>query len=159
MGSYQGRSGESKRMRSAWAFCCVLAALTSCAHQQTKTVLTTQPTPAPSMPVKPPESPPAPKIQEEPSQALSMQIMAGNIEPLQGEDPTLPEEVLSVSHGQTLEGSYKMCIAADGTVLSVTPVAKIDGADQCIMDALKAWRFPKVPLVVCKLQTLRFEVP
>jgi hypothetical protein len=98
-------------------------------------------------------------MEEPASQGVPLQVLAGNIEPLQGEDPVLPDQVLSASHGQVLKGSYKMCIASNGKVKSVTPVVGIDGADQCIVAALAAWRFPKLPLTVCKVQTLRFEIP
>ena len=81
------------------------------------------------------------------------------MEPIQADDPTLPDQLLFSSRGKVLEGSYKLCISRDGKVQSVTPVVSIQGADRCVVDTLKTWQFPKLPLGLCKLQTLRFEIP
>ena len=55
------------------------------------------------------------------------------------------------------DGNYR--IAADGKVQSVTPVVGIEGVDRCVVETLKTWQFPKLPVLLCKLQTLRFEIP
>lgn len=85
--------------------------------------------------------------------------MAGAVEPVRADDPTLPDEVLAAARGKVLEGTYRMCISMEGSVQSVTPVVSIEGADSCVVDTLKTWQFPKLPMTVCKLQTLRFEIP
>ncbi len=146
-------------MRTIVTYVTVCAALTSCVHHDEPPALM-RPTSAPAVAkLKEPAPPPVTQTQESAPQSLSMQMMAGNIEPLQGEDPVLPDQVLLASHGQVLEGAYKMCISSEGKVQSVTPLVSIDGADQCIVEALTAWRFPKLPLTICKTQTLRFEIP
>ncbi len=160
-------------MRKIVTYVTVWGALSGCVHQTATPAITLLP-PAimrPSPIMRPPPAPasneekepappgPAAQVQEAAPQALSLQVLAGNIEPLQGEDPVLPDQVLSASRGQVLKGSYKMCISSSGKVKSVTPVVGIDGADPGIVAALAAWRFPKLPLTICKVQTLRFEVP
>jgi phosphomannomutase len=90
---------------------------------------------------------------------IPLQVLAGAIEPLHADDPTLPDQVLLASRGKVLQGSYKLCIAADGKVQSVTPVVGIEGVDRCVVETLKTWQFPKLPVLLCKLQTLRFEIP
>jgi hypothetical protein len=150
----------SKQRRVIGACLTALVIMTSCAHQNAAKVIPVQTVPAPAVaPVQAPPGPRPAQSQEVNPAALSMQLMAGNIEPLHGDDPILPEEVLSSSRGQVLEGAYKVCISSEGSVQSVTPVMSIEGADPCIIETLKAWRFPKLPLMVCKVQTLRFEIP
>lgn len=93
------------------------------------------------------------------AQAIPLHVLAGAVEPLHADDPTLPDQVLMASRGKVLEGSYKLCIARDGRVQSVTPVVGIEGVDRCVVETLKTWQFPKLPILLCKLQTLRFEIP
>lgn len=140
-------------MRVEFALFCALIVVQGCAHQDAAP-------PVPPRPVPVVTRPPEPRVvKHDDSQALSMQVMAGNVEPIEGDDPSLPDQVLSAKQGQVLEGAYRVCIAADGKVQSVTPVTSIEGADECIVSALKAWRFPRLPMTICKLQTLRFEIP
>lgn len=141
-------------MRVESALLGALTVIIGCAHQE---VAPPAPTPRP-VPVAPAPAPRVVKTYDD-SQALSMQMMAGNVEPIEGDDPSLPDQVINTSHGQVLEGAYKVCIASDGKVQSVTPVTSIEGADECIVNAIKAWRFPRLPMTVCKVQTLRFEIP
>lgn len=127
------------------------------------------PTPPPEAPAplaaavtpEPPQSPPAapPPEQETATQAVPLHILAGAVEPLHADDPTLPDRVLMASRGKVLQGSYKLCISREGKVQSVTPVVGIEGVDHCVVEALKTWQFPKLPVLLCKLQTLRFEIP
>ena len=101
----------------------------------------------------------APGSAHETAAAIPLQVLAGAVEPLHADDPTLPDQVLMASRGKVLEGSYKLCIARDGRVQSVTPVVGIEGVDRCVVETLKTWQFPKLPVLLCKLQTLRFEIP
>jgi hypothetical protein len=145
-------------MRIAIGCFSAITAMTSCAHPQSASLSPPQPASVvlPARAAAPPHRPPA---QDVGPQLISMHVLAGNIEPIQSDDPTLPDRVLMASHGRTLEGAYKLCIASDGSVRSVTPVVHIEGADACIMDTLKGWRFPKLPTTICKVQTLRIEIP
>lgn len=116
-------------------------------------------------PVAPPKKEPPRKSEppdepdEDPGQSVPMNVMAGAIEPLQGDDPTLPDSVMASSRGKTLDGAYRLCIAQSGRVKSVETVRSVDGADESVMDALKKWKYPKLPMTVCKIQTFRFEIP
>lgn len=112
--------------------------------------------PAPPKVTPQPAPPPEHESRPEP---IPLQVLAGAIEPLHADDPTLPDQVLLASRGKVLQGSYKLCIAADGKVQSVTPVVGIEGVDRCVVETLKTWQFPKLPVLLCKLQTLRFEIP
>ena len=107
------------------------------------------------------ESAPAPPVAavKESSQPIPLHVMAGAIEPLQADDPTLPTALMTAARGKVLEGAYKMCISADGSVMSVTPVVSIAGADRSIVEALSTWKFPRLPVTICKVQTLSFEIP
>lgn len=91
-------------------------------------------------------------------QTIPLQILAGALEPVQGDDPTLPDELIAAARGKKLVGSYRICVTTSGSVLSVTPLISIAGADQSIMSVLKGWKFQKLPLAVCKTQTFTFEV-
>lgn len=91
--------------------------------------------------------------------AVPLHILAGHIEPVESSDPELPAQVLSASRGKVLEGAYRICILSDGSVQSVTAVVPIAGADDSIIATLKTWRYPKLPLRICKVQTLSFEIP
>ncbi len=131
------------------------------------------PPPVPARPLavtsEPPQSPsqspsysptPFPPPQHETgAPAIPLHVLAGAVEPLHADDPTLPDQVLMASRGKVLEGSYKLCISRDGKVQSVTPVVGIEGVDRCVVETLKTWQFPKLPILLCKLQTLRFEIP
>jgi hypothetical protein len=92
------------------------------------------------------------------SQPIPLQILAGAMEPLQGDDPTLPDEVVAVSRGQTLVGRYRICVTTAGRVYSVKPVVSIAGADQAIIAVLKSWKFQRLPTDLCQTQTFTFEV-
>lgn len=96
---------------------------------------------------------------KESAQPIPLHVMAGAIEPIHGDDPTLPADLMASARGKILEGAYKMCISADGSVKSVTPVVSIAGADRSIVAALSTWKFPLLPIMICKVQTLSFEVP
>ncbi|WP_233206460.1 hypothetical protein [Haliangium sp. UPWRP_2] len=108
--------------------------------------------------VAPPKEQPSVAVKES-SQPIPLHVMAGAIEPLHGDDPTLPADLMASARGKVLEGAYKMCISADGSVKSVTPVVSIAGADRSIVAVLSTWRFPLLPVMICKVQTLSFEIP
>ncbi len=91
-------------------------------------------------------------------QTIPLNILAGALEPVQGDDPTLPDALIAASRGKTLVGSYRICVMTSGRVQSVTPLIGIAGADQAIMSVLKGWKFQKLPSTLCKTQTFTFEV-
>lgn len=91
-------------------------------------------------------------------QTIPLSLLAGALEPVQGDDPTLPDELIAASRGKTLVGAYRICVMSSGSVQSVTPLTSLGGADQAIMSVLKRWKFQKLPLTICKTQTFTFEV-
>ena len=42
-------------------------------------------------------------------QTIPLRILAGALELVQGDDPTLPDELIATSRGKTLVGSYELC--------------------------------------------------
>jgi hypothetical protein len=94
-----------------------------------------------------------------PPSAIALGVLAGALDPLRADDPTLPDAIMAAARGKTLEGSYWLCISTSGRVKSVTPVVSIAGADQNVVSTLKTWKFPELPTELCKIQTLSFEVP
>lgn len=91
-------------------------------------------------------------------QTIPLNLLSGALEPVRGDDPVLPDELIATSHGKTLVGSYRICVKTSGSVLSVTPLISIAGADQVIKSVLKAWKFQKLPVAICKTQTFMFDV-
>lgn len=91
-------------------------------------------------------------------QTIPLSLLAGALEPVKGDDPALPDELIATSRGKTLVGSYRICVMTSGCVQSVTPLISIAGADQAIMSVLKGWKFQTLPLAICKTQTFIFEV-
>lgn len=89
---------------------------------------------------------------------IPLNLLSGALEPVRGDDPVLPDEIIAASRGKTLVGSYRICVKTSGSVLSVTPLISIAGADQAIMNVLKGWKFQKLPLAICKTQTFMFDV-
>lgn len=114
-----------------------------------------------------PRHSPAPRSSPAPGQAaarespatIPLHVLAGAIEPIRSDNPTLPAELVAAARGKVLEGTYKLCIATDGSVKSVVPVVSIAGADKAIIAALGTWKFPTLPIAICKLQKLSFEIP
>lgn len=90
---------------------------------------------------------------------IPLHVLAGAIEPIRSNDPTLPADLVATARGKVLEGTYKLCIATNGSVKSVVPVVSIAGADKAIIAALSTWKFPALPVPLCKLQKLSFEFP
>lgn len=74
-------------------------------------------------------------------------------------DPHLPTVVKRQHCGETLRSSYKLCVALDGTISSVSIVAPIVGADHVILDALYKWRYKPQQVPVCFVQNFEHEVP
>ncbi len=91
--------------------------------------------------------------------AVPMHVLAGAIEPILSDNPTLPADLVAAARGKVLEGTYKLCIAPNGSVKSVVPVVSIAGADKAIIATLSTWKFPALPVAICKLQKLSFEIP
>ena len=91
--------------------------------------------------------------------AIPLHMLAGAIEPIHSDDPTLPADLVAAARGKVLEGTYKLCIATSGNVKSVVPVIGIAGADKAIIAVLSTWKFPTLPVAICKLQKLSFEIP
>jgi len=68
-------------------------------------------------------------------QTIPMSILAGTLEPVHGDNPGLPDELIAASRGKILVGSYRICIMTTGVVQSVTPLVGIAGADQASSSA------------------------
>lgn len=75
-----------------------------------------------------------------------------------GDLPHLPEAVKARHPGQTLRGTYKICIDPSGNVSAVTPIIRIPEADDPIMDALRTWTFQAQPAPVCLMKVFEFVV-
>lgn len=73
-------------------------------------------------------------------------------------DPHLPDVVKAQRRGQTVTGSYKICIAANGTISSVETVMSIPGADENIAQTLHTWRYKPQSIPICFVQFLEFVV-
>ena len=72
--------------------------------------------------------------------------------------PHLPELVKARYAGSIVGGSYRICVARDGSVSSVAPVNGIDDADADIIATLRTWRYKPQPALVCFIQEIEFQV-
>lgn len=75
-----------------------------------------------------------------------------------GASPRLPEVIKAQRRGSTVEGSYRICVAASGKVGTAAPVKSIPGADESIIAALLKWTFKPQEKDGCFLQTFEFHV-
>ncbi|NTX52411.1 PaxA, partial [Myxococcus llanfairpwllgwyngyllgogerychwyrndrobwllllantysiliogogogochensis] len=69
-------------------------------------------------------------------------------------------EVFKQSHrGQTLQGIYKVCVSTSGSVYEVTPVKSVPGADEDIIQGLKAgWEYKPQKVPVCFLYNIPITI-
>lgn len=65
--------------------------------------------------------------------------------------PPRMSEMFKASHrGQQVNGMYKVCVDTDGHVYEVTPLKPIDGANEEIIEGIKAdWLYKPQPVPVC----------
>lgn len=75
-----------------------------------------------------------------------------------GDDPHLSAEVKTLHPCENLTGSYKVCVAPDGKISSVTVAQGIPGADEQIMTSLKSWVYRPQPIPLCFIQFLEFQI-
>jgi protein TonB len=73
-------------------------------------------------------------------------------------DPHLPDVVKAQRRGSTVTGSYKLCIAQNGTISSVDIVNSIPGADEPIIATLREWKYKPQAIPICFIQFLEFQV-
>lgn len=73
-------------------------------------------------------------------------------------DPQLPDVVKAQRRGQAVTGLYKVCVAQDGSVSSVSVMSGIPGADESIMATLRKWRYKLQTIEICFLQGFEFHV-
>ena len=78
-------------------------------------------------------------------------------EALVREAPHLPDAVKARARGD-VTGMYKVCVATDGTVMSVAPLQSIAGADDAIMATLRRWRLKPQPTPICSITRFVFSV-
>src|SRR5579859_6620438 len=75
-------------------------------------------------------------------------------------NPSLPAAVKQAHPNETLTGQYRICIATDGSVDGVSTMISIPGADQAIIDHVKAkWRYEATPVKVCLPRRFVFKIP
>ena len=72
--------------------------------------------------------------------------------------PHLPDSLKAQYVDDLVRGAFKICIGLDGSVSSVEPILPIFGAMQSIDKTLSSWRFAPVPIPICYLQILEFQV-
>lgn len=77
---------------------------------------------------------------------------------LSGADPHLPLHVKLQHRGQTLTGAYLVCIDKSGQVSGVTTLTSIPGADDEIIQTLRAWTYKQQAIPVCFAQNFEFVV-
>ncbi len=75
-----------------------------------------------------------------------------------GDEPHLPDSFDAPSCGNTLRGSYRMCISQQGRVSSVDLLHGIPGADEQIVATLHHWRYKPVAIPLCFVQNLEFRI-
>ena len=74
--------------------------------------------------------------------------------------PRMSEMFHEAHRGQTANGIYKVCVDLDGSVYEVTPVKPIEGANDEIVDGIKAgwlYRPQQVPLCFLYNMVVRIE--
>ncbi len=105
--------------------------------------------PEPPPPLPPPPPPPPPR--KVPQFLIRKQQLSGA-------DPHLPAAVKQQHRGQTLTGSYLMCIDKSGHISSVTTTASIPGGDEEIIKTLQSWTYKEQLIPVCFVQNFEFVV-
>lgn len=100
---------------------------------------------------------PPPK-QEEPKKAVLKPAFLLKSQKTGGQDPHLPEVIKAQRKGQTVQGTYKICIDLSGQVREVNTVSSIPGADENVISALRSWTFKPQPIPVCTMWVIQFIV-
>src|SRR5436309_1969533 len=78
---------------------------------------------------------------------------------LNAPDPHLPDWFRNQHAGQTLRGTYRVCIRQDGRVSDVYSIAGIPGADQAVIETVKSqWMFKPQGLPVCAPWVFVFKI-
>lgn len=76
----------------------------------------------------------------------------------QGDEPHLADTFAAPACGSSVQGSYKMCISRKGSISSVDIVQGIPEADPAIVATLKQWRYRPLPVPICFVQNLQFQI-
>jgi serine/threonine-protein kinase len=117
-----------------------------------------QPAPAPppaTKPTPPPAAPPKPA----PPPARTVAGFVLDAQKVSGVAPHLPNFVMERDPGKKLVGTYKICVDKEGKVYEVTTVSSISGADETIMETLRAWKYKPQTTNVCASKILPFQIP
>jgi len=78
---------------------------------------------------------------------------------LHNPNPRLPETVKSLMRNAGIVmGTYKVCIALDGSVSAVEVMSGIAGADESIVSVLRGWRYKPQQLPVCTVIQFQFDI-
>ena len=60
---------------------------------------------------------------------------------------------------QTVKGMYRICVDTDGNVSKVETVTSLSGADQTIIDQVRAtWQYKPQPVPVCTIRVFEFHI-
>jgi protein TonB len=78
---------------------------------------------------------------------------------LNAPDPHLPDWFRNQHAGQTVRGTYRVCIRQDGHVSDVYTIAGVPGVDQAIIETVKSqWMFKPQGLPVCAPWVFVFKI-
>jgi hypothetical protein len=73
--------------------------------------------------------------------------------------PSLPAAFKQAHMGETVSGTYKICVATDGSIFDVTATQSIPDADRAIIDQIKkGWRFESTPVKMCIQRRFLFQI-
>lgn len=108
----------------------------------------------------PPSNPPAPPLPppEPPRPPKKVPFFLIKKQQLSGAEPHLPQIIKQQRRGQTVIGTYLICIAKDGHVSDVTTLQGIPGADEEIGQTLRTWLYKEQAIPVCFAQHFEFIV-
>jgi protein TonB len=99
---------------------------------------------------KPAAPPPPPKM------VASFVIAA---QQLSHPPPHLPDYFKDSHAGQTVKGTYKVCLREDGHVSDVTPMQGIPGMDAELASQIKStWTYKPQPVPLCFVAALEFKI-
>jgi hypothetical protein len=74
-------------------------------------------------------------------------------------NPSLPDAFKQAHAGETVSGTYEICIDTDGSVSLVKATESIPGVDQAIIDHIKAlWRYEPQAIKVCVVRRFLFKI-
>ncbi len=97
------------------------------------------------------KEPAAPPASSAPAVTVKKQLLYNPL-------PHLPDSLKAQYVDDLVLGTYKICIGLDGSVSSVDHILPIFGATQSIHKTLSSWRFAPVPIPLCYIQILEFQV-